>query len=252
MASGWYDFFQEIENFFKEIERSSCDFLPIFESLLCRLEYAANNVLDIRERILAVVASNSAADDYNCHLDLINHLDSLLLCIITDVKVLKEKCELLSTEELPAEGVLSTSLIFIRNGSRGRPKIDVNIDQVCTLKEMGFSWVSIAKFIGVSRTTLYKKCDEANILTTYRCDPTNPTNAEIDEVLIKFKSDFPNAGERMIIGHFRSLGICVTRDRIRNSIHKLDPLNTSLRWNAKIHRHSYSVAGPNSLWHIGI
>ena len=42
-----------------------------------------------------------------------------------------------------------------------------------------------------------------------------------------------------------------SRDTLRRAIHDKDPINTSLRWNAKIVRRSFSVPGPNSLWHIG-
>ena len=58
----------------------------------------------------------------------------------------------------------------------------------------------------------------------------------------------PHVGERIIIGHVRSLGLHITRERVRQSIRRVDPVNTSLRWHLHI---SSSVPGPNSLWHIG-
>ena len=44
----------------------------------------------------------------------------------------------------------------------------------------------------------------------------------------------------------------VTRSRLRQAIHDVDPINTALRWGGTVRsRRPYSVPGPNSLWHIG-
>ena len=57
-------------------------------------------------------------------------------------------------------------------------------------------------------------------------------------------------GYSMVRGHLREMGVNVQRDRIRASIARVDPLNCRLRWATVVSRRSYSVAGPNSLWHI--
>ena len=57
-------------------------------------------------------------------------------------------------------------------------------------------------------------------------------------------------GYSLVSGHLRSIGLRVQRDRIRHSIGRVDPENSRIRWAAVISRRSYSVAGPNSLWHI--
>jgi hypothetical protein len=44
----------------------------------------------------------------------------------------------------------------------------------------------------------------------------------------------------------------VSREQLRCIIHEVDPLNTSLRWNATLSRRKYSFPGPNSVWHIGM
>ena len=44
----------------------------------------------------------------------------------------------------------------------------------------------------------------------------------------------------------------VTRERVRNALHSLDPLYLIRNWpGLATRRHPYSVAGPNSLWHTG-
>ena len=67
------------------------------------------------------------------------------------------------------------------------------------------------------------------------------------------RPEMPNIGEVLVIGHLHALGYAVSRQRVRNAIHATDPLNTALRWRGILTtRQPYSVAGPNSLWHIGI
>ena len=57
-------------------------------------------------------------------------------------------------------------------------------------------------------------------------------------------------GFSMTSGYLRSLGLRVQRDRIRASISRVDPSNVHLRWAVVVSRRTYSVAGPNSLWHL--
>lgn len=50
-------------------------------------------------------------------------------------------------------------------------------------------------------------------------------------------------------------GVCVARYRLRESMHRVDPEHSSLRWHGSIRHRSirhrtYYVPGPNSLWHI--
>ena len=54
----------------------------------------------------------------------------------------------------------------------------------------------------------------------------------------------------MLAGILQSQGIFVQRGRLRDSIHRTDPINTALRMNQLVRRRPYSVRGPNSLWHI--
>ena len=51
----------------------------------------------------------------------------------------------------------------------------------------------------------------------------------------------------MIKGHLESIGIHIQRERVRAAIHSIRGKGTTSR---QIHRRSYSVPSPNSLWHI--
>ena len=53
-------------------------------------------------------------------------------------------------------------------------------------------------------------------------------------IVEEIKSDMPDSGERMINGVLRLNGVVVQRERLRKVIHDVDPINTTLRWNARI------------------
>ena len=77
-----------------------------------------------------------------------------------------------------------------------------------------------------------------------------------DEDLASLIEDFrqvnANVGVSMATGLLRARGIVVQRTRVRRALQLSDPLSDVLKWPGLLtKRRSYSVAGPNSLWHIG-
>lgn len=77
------------------------------------------------------------------------------------------------------------------------------------------------------------------------------SDEQLDNIVERFTSDHGTlVGHSLISGHLRSVGLRVQRDRIRTSIGCIDPENSRIRWAVVIARRSYSVAPPNSLWHI--
>ena len=70
-------------------------------------------------------------------------------------------------------------------------------------------------------------------------------------LLREIRVEFPNLGQTMVWGRLRSLGLNVTRARVRAAIQATDPIQSALRWRQVTPRRPYSVPGPNSLWHQG-
>ena len=63
----------------------------------------------------------------------------------------------------------------------------------------------------------------------------------------------PSIGESLVSGSLRGEGYIVSRERVRQGLRSLDPLGAAARLPGRpSHRRPYSVAGPLSLWHIGI
>ena len=136
------------------------------------------------------------------------------------------------------------------NIPRGRPKFEIMKEQLEYLHSMNFSWTQIAELLGVSIMTIYRRRREFGILGDV--NGTEIGDAELRTILYQMRRDFPSIGETIAWGHIRALGIKVTRQKLRDALHDTDPLHTALRWKGELaRRRPYSVAGPNSLWHIG-
>ncbi len=153
----------------------------------------------------------------------------------------------LITPTLFIQAIFSSN-VFCFCRARGRPALDVSVEDIEYLRGMRFSWTKIAEILGISRSTLYRRLEEEGI----ECDRqyTVISDYDLDRVLESIKQAHPNDGERLLIGHLTRLGIVVPRARVRGSIHRVDPINTAVRRSVTIRRRVYCVEGPNSLWHI--
>lgn len=85
-------------------------------------------------------------------------------------------------------------------------------------------------------------------------DYPNPdlSDDDLTSLIGEFRHNDPYVGESMAAGLLRARGYRVTRERIRNALRLNDPLSAVLRWPGITKRRVYSVAGPNSLWHVGM
>ena len=81
---------------------------------------------------------------------------------------------------------------------------------------------------------------------------SNITDEELSVIHRQMRRGNPALGERMVMGHLRSMGFKITRSRVRDCIRTTDPIQIALQWRGQLApRQPYSVPGPNSLWHIG-
>ena len=103
---------------------------------------------------------------------------------------------------------------FDLNGLPGRPKITIDVEQIQSLRTIGFTWVDISKMLGISRSTLYRRCAEMGLDDTRR--HTEITDDELDNTIIRLKEVLPHVGERVIIGHLHQSSIYIQRERSGN------------------------------------
>ena len=76
------------------------------------------------------------------------------------------------------------------------------------------------------------------------------SDSELDDIIRQILSVTPGAGLRMVQGAVRQRRLVVQRDRILESLRRVDPVTTSLRNGRTIIRRTYDVPCPNALWKV--
>ena len=79
---------------------------------------------------------------------------------------------------------------------------------------------------------------------------TDISDNQLDDHIRDIKYHHPHTGHALIEGHLKSQGIKVQRRRLCESIRRVDPIASSIRWQQLLKRRVYNVPGPNALWHI--
>ena len=115
-------------------------------------------------------------------------------------------------------------------GKRGRPKLLIDREQLEFLVELQFSWTDIASLFGISRRTLFRKRMELGIPSKYSVLDDEELLSQVSSI----KKEMPQAGEKILAGILNSRGILIPRRRVREALHEVDPIATSLRWAPRI------------------
>ena len=119
------------------------------------------------------------------------------------------------------------------------------MEAVKQLRKLGFNWSTIAAELGISRQTLYRRLDGSDLLGYDVI-----TDDEVDDILRIYKTTHQNDGEKVIRGHLRNLGLTIPRQRVRASIHRIDPEGVKARARTTIKRRKYQVGAANEVWHM--
>lgn len=166
------------------------------------------------------------------------------------VKYITDACQLLRSQDEntlgPDNGENRTTLIY--SGLTGRPKLAISYDMILSLLDYKFTVKDISVMLGVSeRTVKYRMKDFGlSVHSSY----SNIDDDMLDSWVSRGLSIFPRAGYKTIQGFLRSESICVQRQRIRDSMHRLNPSRQTLRSMTVIRRRTYRVPSPLALWHI--
>ena len=127
---------------------------------------------------------------------------------------------------------------------RGRPRIKIYDNQLVCLLECGFKIQDIAT---CSRRTIERRMQDLSITVH---DFSSMSDAELDERVGNIISIHPQCGVKTVLGQLRSQGYKVQRQRVRDSLQRIDPSGVHARARRVLHRRVYNVKGPNSLWHL--
>ena len=135
------------------------------------------------------------------------------------------------------------------NGRVGRPKFHIDRETLIGLRQIGNSWSAIARMFLISRWTIYRRVNEFDLdeMGSY----SNISDDDLTDLLLNYIHQQGRlVGFPMAYGYLRSLGLRIQQQRVKDCLRLIDPFFARLRWATVIHRRSYSVRAPNSLWHI--
>lgn len=155
--------------------------------------------------------------------------------------------QLISTLHDISEVVMEMHDLNIRQNAVGRPSVEVEESRLTFFVENGFKVEEMALMLKCSKRTVEKKL-RAYALSSR--DYTDISDVDLDEILSQWCCSFPCCGVKMMTSKLRSQGIHVQRERIRQSMKRIDPFGIERRLRNVLHRRIYNVKCPNALWHI--
>lgn len=90
--------------------------------------------------------------------------------------------------------------------------------------------------------------DNMYFTTSYTSPQSAISDTELDDLVVRLRRHFRRAGVTMLGGMLLRLGYRISRERITQSLVRIDPVQRVFQ-RIRIRRRVYSVPGPNSLWH---
>ena len=130
----------------------------------------------------------------------------------------------------------------------GRPRFDLSRRQLDHLMELGFTAVDMASILGVSRSTVHRRFQEFGMSMGRKYFIIS--NEHLDNIVRSITHLYPDCGQKMMQGHLKERGIVVQQTRLRESMRRVDPFGTEMRFRLNLRRRQYNVAFPNELWHL--
>lgn len=234
---------EEIITVFKDILGLCQRFLPEGRTLLADHPSLANARLTFLwkiQRIFGIL--NTIQIEYDLPQDIDLNVRNLL-------NILKAYCEKID-ERISLRDASGTTFETRRvyDGRQGRPKYSLDYEQVEGLVSMGFNWKQISDLLSVSERTLRRWRANVDFSVSY----TNMDDDELDSHLRQILRSCPSMGERMAGGALRARGIRIQRQRLRDSMRRIDPVGRLMRRLQVMRRRVYRVEGPNALWFVNI
>lgn len=133
----------------------------------------------------------------------------------------------------------------IQHPVQGRPRLDITDQQLQFLCGSDFSLKDMAFMLNCSVRTVQRRLQELGLGRRQRYSTLSDT--VLDQQVISINDRHPNSGCRMIEGVLRSEGVLVQRERVRQSLRRVDAHGAERRLARALHRRQYCVPSPNSL-----
>ena len=120
-----------------------------------------------------------------------------------------------------------------RENTMGRPALLIEEEQLSFFVDNGFKVEDMALMLGCSKRTVERRLSTYNLSTR---NYTAITDHELDEQVQELCSVFPRCGEKLVHGRLRAQGVYVQRQRVRQSLHRVDPSGVQARIRRVLHR----------------
>ena len=133
------------------------------------------------------------------------------------------------------------------NSSCGPPMFIIPKSLLQNLIDDGFPVSDIANLLSVSERTIFRRMQQYDISKHNFSDIDDDA---LDHELEQIIKDFPFSGESILGQILKQKGIHVQRQRLRDSIQRIDESGVKERKKGRLRRRVYNVQGPNHLWHI--
>lgn len=134
------------------------------------------------------------------------------------------------------------------DGSVGRPAFVIPCSVLQHLLEIHLTVPKISKLLGLSVSTVRRRMAEYGL--SVRDTYSDIGDEELHRLIESSNKMYPTWGVRQTSGHLISAGIPIQYHQIRESLRRVDPQGSYMRRLLHLRRRKYSVAGPQSLWHI--
>lgn len=184
-----------------------------------------------------------------------------MLLVKNDIQNIQHSAAELSNHGLPP------CIQTIYTGRRGRPRLEID-EQFLRFAYQSRSISSIAGLLGVHRSTIRQALltyglaqplespfangtsGGSDNLVSYTRPLSSISDGELDEEIRRMREQdgFNRAGVTVLHGMLLSNGLRLSRERIRRSLQRVDPEHRIFHA-APIRRRTYSVPGPNAIWH---
>ena len=126
--------------------------------------------------------------------------------------------------------------------SGGRPRHVITRRHIETLRNTGVQWTAIARCLGVSAKTLYRRRLEYGLQDSF----SDITNEELEWNIRDILKLTPFSGESYIWGALRGRGIFIQRWKIREVLQTVDHVGCAIRRRSSIDRRLYNVQKPTT------
>ena len=126
--------------------------------------------------------------------------------------------------------------------SGGRPRYAITREHIETLRNTGIQWTAIARCLGVSSKTLYRRRLEYGLQDSF----SDITNEELEWNIRDILKLTPFSGESYIRGALRGRGIFIQRRKIKEVLQTVDPVGRAIRRRSSIQRRLYNVKNPTT------